>query len=135
MTLDKEVKATCLLFEEVFSEKLMGGQSMVGGEVKLNLKKGARPIYNTNPRAYPRYLVEPAKKFVKSLVENNIIDPVSVPTEWCSSGFMVKKPGEGKRVRLVNNLRSLNTNIIHAHHPFPTSNRSRRPSNLTQRIS
>ena len=82
-------------FSDVFSDDLSGGRRMAG-EMKIYLKPGPRrPCHSTTARKPPLAFKAEAKKTLKNLIDTDIIERVTTPTEWISLGhFVAKKDGK-----------------------------------------
>ena len=57
---------------------------MIGQEYRIPLKQDAVPVYLYTPRRVPHPLLPKVKEKLDRMVHDNVISPVTVPTEWCS---------------------------------------------------
>ena len=107
------------LFPTVISDEL-STRPMKGGPMTIRLKENAVPHHIYTARSIPKHLQNSANKLINDLSKKNVIEKVNEPTEWCSPGFFVAKPGGG--VRLVTDFTKLNKFVKRPVHPFPCVN-------------
>ena len=107
------------LFPTVISDEL-NKKPMKGGPMRIVLKDNAIPHHVYTARSIPKHLQSDANKLIKDLTSKQVIEKVNKPTEWCSPGFFVAKPGGG--VRLVTDFTKLNKFVKRPVHPFPCVN-------------
>ena len=85
--------------------------------VRLHLKESAIPVAIYTARQVPFLLMQPVKQALLKMVEQDIIEPVTYPTEW-SSGI-VPVPGKTK-VRICIDFRKLNISLKREIFHIPT---------------
>ena len=107
------------LFPTVISDEL-STKPMKGGPMTITLKENAVPHHIYTARSIPKHLQSSANKLISDLTKKDVIVKVNEPTEWCSPGFFVAKPGGG--VRLVTDFTKLNKYVKRPVHPFPCVN-------------
>ena len=99
-------------FADVFQ-----GVSCLPGEYSIQLDKEVRPVVHP-PRRVPVPKKEAMKAELDKMMTNQIIVPVTEPTDWVSSVLAVpKKDGS---VRICLDPKDLNTAIKRSHYPLPT---------------
>ena len=69
------------------------------------------------PRKLPVSLREQVKAELDNMVENQIIAPVTEPTQWVSSMVVVQKKN---KIRICLDPRDLKKAILRSHYPLPT---------------
>ena len=108
----------CAEFSDVLGGILpdvpMAGNAM---DIHLNDRTDIRPTKVMTARAVPLHFQRESDGLVAKLLDEGIIDRVSVPTEWCAPAFFVKKPSGG--LRLVTDFTGLNRRVKRPVHPFP----------------
>ena len=77
------------------------------------------PTFTSVARKIPVHWVDKANRMILELIEDNIIEPVTEPTTWCSPAFFVSKANLVD-LRFVVDLSGLNRFILRAVHPFPS---------------
>ena len=108
------------MFPDVLNDHLHTAKGMDCPPLSLSLRDdpSIQPCRITTPRKVPMQLEEAAKVFLDTAVSDGVLTPVSEPTEWINpSMFLPKK--DGKKVRLVVDLRQLNKLVRRPIHPFP----------------
>ena len=99
-------------FADVFQ-----GVGCLPGEYNIQLDKEVRPVVHPSCRV-PVPNKEAMKSELDKMVTNQIIVPVTEPTNWVSSVLAVpKKDGS---VRICLDPKDLNTAIKRSHYPLPT---------------
>ena len=125
----KEFQSWCITnYSDVFKEKL-GPQDVIKTERDLQIhvdhRLSVRPVNYTTAADVPIHLQKAAKKELQKILDADILEPCSHPTEWCLRGFFVKKPhvreGEEMRVRLVSDFCQLNKILLRPGHPNESS--------------
>ena len=107
-------------FPEVLTDKLDKTRPIKGPPMHLHLKKEKiRPCYLTVPRKIPLQLEEKAKVFLDEAVKSGVLVKVNDPTEWLNPAIFLQK-SDGT-VRLVVDLRILNSVTERIVHPFPSA--------------
>lgn len=91
-------------------------------EHHITLRDDATPVCLYNPRKVPYPLLSKVKAELQSMLEQNVISPVTVPTEWCSGMVCVYHPS-GK-VRICVDLTQLNKAVKREVHPMPSVDES-----------
>ena len=86
-------------------------------EEKLQLKPNAEPFVDP-PRRCPIHLKNQIKQKLDQMVEDDIIMPISKPTQWCSSlTYPTKQDGS---LRICLDPRKLNQNLVKRPHKIPS---------------
>lgn len=83
----------------------------------IKLKGDASPYAQFAPRRIPIPLMENVKKKLEALVEDDVVEPVDEPTEWCAPLVTVPKP-DGD-IRLCVDLTHLNKSVEREIHQMP----------------
>ena len=86
--------------------KLFTRLGKLNTDYRITLQPGAIPFCRTTARKVPHSLLQKVKKELDSMLEQGVISPVTVPTEWCSGMVPVLTP-DG-RVRICVDLTKLN---------------------------
>ena len=85
-------------------------------EEELVIKPGAEPFIDP-PRKCPIHLREKIKQKLDEMVSNDIIKPISKPTQWCSSiTYPTKKDGS---LRICLDPKKLNSSLVKRPHKIP----------------
>ena len=100
-------------------------REMAGGPMRIELKPDARPYAVTAARNIPHAWKDDIKRQLDDLIAQDVIMPVSHPTEWCHPMVPVPKPptdgGDGKTsVRMCVDLTKLNLYVRRGAHPVTT---------------
>lgn len=105
-------------YQDVFADtvKPMKGPPM---HIYLDDSKEFKPRRVLTARQIPLHYNEEANRLIKELIDNEILTPVSEPTEVICAGFFV--PKEGGKLRLVTDYTPINKFIRRPVHPFPSS--------------
>lgn len=98
-------------YSDVFS-----GLGKLKGKYKIAVDENVNPVVHP-PRKVPVALRDELKLTLDQLVKDEIIEPVTKPTEWVSSMMLVKKPG---KLRICLDPKDLNRAIRREHYPLPT---------------
>lgn len=91
-------------------------KKMTGYQVEIPLKQGCQPIHQPYRRP-PFALKKKVEAKIGELLEQDIIEPVNEPAEWCSPWVPVSKNGE---VRLCIDFRRVNESVLVEKHSMPT---------------
>ena len=97
-----------------------------GGLRKLNNRQlHLYPKENTKPRISPYrpvpvHLESKVEKEIEYMLENDIIEEVTGPVEWCSSLVIVPKPDSEEEIRVTVDLRAVNHCLQNTHKPIPS---------------
>lgn len=102
-------------FKEEFP-KLFKGLGLLKSKYRISLREGAIPYCRYTPNNIAHPLLPKVKKKLQSMVEQKVISPVTVPTEWCSGMVDIMKPN--KDVRICVDLTSLNKAVKREIHPM-----------------
>jgi hypothetical protein len=82
-----------------------------GEEIKIHLRPNVTGVrICATLKRIPLHWKEKADKLVASMLQSDVIERVTKPTVWCSSGKFVEKPGGGG-LRLVQDFVALNKNV------------------------
>ena len=87
------------------------------GLARIETKPDAKPVIDA-PRRVPHALKDRLKGELDKMVEQNVIERVTEPTDWVSSLVVVEKPNGKLRVCL--DPRNLNKEIKRPHYTMPT---------------
>lgn len=87
--------------------------------LKLQVKEGSIPYSISAPRRIPIPQIPKVKAEIQRMVDNEIVEPVSEPTEYCAPLVVVGKK-DGK-VRLCVDLKKLNQNLVKERHWIPAA--------------
>lgn len=87
--------------------------------VKLFVRNDVSPSAIHSARKVPFSLMEPVKAALTQMVEDDIIEIVTVPTDWASGMVPVVKPGKSK-VRICVDFRKLNISLKREIFHIPT---------------
>ena len=98
--------------------KLFEGLGLMKQEYRIPLKEDAVPVCLYTPRRVPHPLLPKVKEKLESMVQENVISPVTVPTDWCSG--MVITPKRNGDVRICVDLTNLNKAVKREVHPMAT---------------
>ena len=116
LTLDQRRQLKVLLFkyETLFDGTLGDWQT---DPVDFELQDDAQP-YRAKPMPVPHIHVEALKKEINRLVEIGVLRKVHQYSEWASPTFAV--PKKNKTIRVVSDLRVLNSKLKRKSYPMPT---------------
>ena len=89
----------------------------LSGEYTIHTNPDIPPVVHP-PCKLPIALQDMVKSELDTVVQNNIIAPVTEPTKWVSSMVVVQK--KNKKIRICLNPSELNKVIQHSHYPLPT---------------
>ena len=109
-------------FTDILDDKL-GTKCMTGTPMTIHLQDGVDivPKRILTARQLPLAYQDEAEKIVAKLVAEDIIVPVSEPTDWISPAHFVPKEGGKGGLRLVTDFTALNRFVKRPVHPFPSS--------------
>ena len=96
------------------SERNTPGLGLIGQEYRIPLKDDAVPVCLYTPRRVPHPLLPKVKEKLDSMVHDNVISPVTVPTDWCSG--MLITPKRNGDIRICVDLTNLNKAVKRAIH-------------------
>ena len=107
-------------FSDVLSDSF-DGSVMDCAPMEIHLRDDTKiyPLHVSTARKIPLHFEDAADEFLKELIRDGVIESVDRPTQWCSPGHFVPKPGS-KKVRLVTDFTQLNKYVKRPVHPFPT---------------
>ena len=77
---------------------LFDGLGRMKQEAKVVLEPGCKPYAIYTPRSVPYPLMDRVKKELENMVSNEVIFPVSKPTDWCSPMVVVPKANNAVRI-------------------------------------
>ena len=69
-------------------------------QVKLYEKPEVKPVF-AHHRETPIHLQAKVAKEIQQMLDNDIIEPVTGPVEWCPNLVMVPKPSDPGELRVV----------------------------------
>ena len=92
------------------------GLRKLPGQYHIEIDRYVNPVVHA-PRRVPVALRDKLKHELREMVNDDIIAPVSEPTEWVSSLLLVSKPG---KLRICMDPRDLNRAIRREHYQMPT---------------
>ena len=92
------------------------GLGKLPGQYHIEIDRDVNPVVHA-PRRVPVALRDKLKHELREMVNDDIIAPVSEPTEWVSSLLLVSKPG---KLRICMDPRDLNRAIRREHYQMPT---------------
>ena len=99
-------------FKDVFS-----GTGKFPGQLHIQTDASVPPV-QLAPRAVPEALKDEVKTELDRLTEENIITPVSEPTDWISAMLAVRKANNS--IRICIDPKPLNKAVKRNHYPLPT---------------
>jgi len=112
-----EVQPKTNKFKEDYPQ-LFTGLGCMKGEYSLTVKDDAQPFSVAAPRRVPLPLLSEVKQELDKMVQNEVIKPITEPTEWCAPMVVIPKPS-GK-VRICGDFVELNKSIIRERFELPT---------------
>lgn len=86
---------------------------------EIRLKENAKPFSIATPRRLPLPLKDKVEEELKCLQKQNIIRPVTNPTEWCAPIVVVPKSAD--KIRLCVDFTKLNESVKRENFPLPTT--------------
>jgi transposase InsO family protein len=96
---------------------LFKGLGRMNDPYAIKLNPDVRPFALTVPRAVPVPLQSKVKAKLDDMLQQGVISPVSVPTEWCAA--MVVVPKRSGEVRICVDLTGLNKAVQREVYPLP----------------
>ena len=105
------------LSENAFVQKYLGMFTGLGTMIcryNIKLKDGAKPFCLTAPRRVPLLLQSAVNDEIKRMLDNNVITPVTKPTDWCAG--MAAVPKKDGQVRICVGYTPLNKNVLRERH-------------------
>ena len=96
--------------------RLFTGLGKLNTEYHITLEPDVRPVRLYTPRKIPHPLLQKVKTEVDSMLQQGVISPVTVPTDWCSGVVPVPKPNG--RVRICVDLTPLNKAVKREIYPM-----------------
>ena len=96
--------------------KLFKGLGCTKEKCTINLRENAEPVSIYTPRRVPHPLLPKVKEKLDTMVEQKVISPVTIPTDWCSG--MVTAPKKNGDVRICVDLTALNKSVKREVHPM-----------------
>ena len=102
-------------FSDVFEDQFL--QPMKGPPMTIRMQDDAKPFCITAARAIPHAYRDQIKSQLDDMVRNNIIEPVTEPSDWCHPIVTVPKRGTDER-RLTVDLTQLNRQVKRPVHPM-----------------
>lgn len=117
-------------YPDVLSDTL-GSIVIAGSPMQIHLRDDVdiQPKRILTARQIPLHLNEEANRVVEDLLARDVIEPVTVPTDWISPAHFVPKEGGKGGLRMVTDFTALNRYVKRPVHPFPSS------SDIVQGIS
>jgi hypothetical protein len=110
------VKKYAAAYTSLFSGKIGLLQDR---QVKLHIDKSIQPV-KSKLRAVPFHLREKVEAEIERMINEDIIEPVSGPTEWVSPIVPLPKPNQPGKIRICTDARAPNKAILGMRHGFPT---------------
>ncbi|XP_030846949.1 uncharacterized protein K02A2.6-like [Strongylocentrotus purpuratus] len=102
--------------------QLFTGLGKLEYEYYITLSPGAKPVCLYTPRRVPHPLLPKVKKEIDSMLEQEVISPVTEPTKWCSGMVPVPKPSGA--IRICVDLTQLNKAVEREVHPMASVDES-----------
>ncbi len=102
--------------------QLFKGLGKLKTEYHITMRDDAVPVCLYNPRKVPHPMLPKVKAEIESMLRQNVISPVTVPTEWCSG--MVCVPKANGNVRICVDFTQLNKGVKREVHPMPSVDES-----------
>ena len=93
------------------------GMGKLAGKYSIHIYPDVPPIVHP-PRKLPIALQDAVKNELDTMVQKEIIAPVTDPTPWVSSMVVVQK--KNNKLRICLDPRDLNKAIMRSHYPLPT---------------
>ncbi|XP_043206059.1 uncharacterized protein K02A2.6-like [Amphibalanus amphitrite] len=98
--------------------------TMVGEPVRIHLREDAQPYSVSSARRIALPLLPAVKREVQRMLDSDIIEPVTTPSDWCAPIVPVVKKGSGDggepKVRLCIDFKKLNHAIKRETYQLPT---------------
>lgn len=86
---------------------------------RIRLRENAQPFSVAAPRRLPMAMKKKVQEELTRLEKEDIIRPVTTPTDWCAPIVVVPKANE--KVRICVDLTRLNENVRRENFPLPTT--------------
>ena len=102
-------------FSDVFDSTQL--KPMTGPPMDIRLHPDATPACAHHARPIPYAFREQVKEQLDDMVANEIIEPVTEPSEWCHPIVIVNKPGTNEK-RLTVDFKKLNSQVQRPAHPM-----------------
>ena len=114
-----QMKPSVLTRERILQEysDVIEGLGCMEGPCHLEVDETIRPVLHP-PKKVPVALRDRLKEELDKLVSEEIITPVTEPTNWVSSLVLVNKP---EKLRISFDPQDLNKALLRAHYPLPTT--------------
>ena len=87
-------------------------------QVKLYEKSVTKPVF-AHHREIPMHLQSKVDKEIQYMLDQDIIELVTGPVEWCSNLVIVPKPSDPDEIRIVVDLRNVNKALQDTKKPIP----------------
>ena len=109
-------------YSDVISDDLKG-RTMAGPPMTITFRPGMKVIPHcvSTTKQIPIHQREQALAQVQEMLDDEIIEKVDHPTEWCASAFFVSKGPDTKKLRFVTDFSELNKYILREITPFAAS--------------
>ena len=98
--------------------ELFSGLGCMKNVYTLKLCDNARPYSVSTSRRVPLPLLPKVKSELQKMVEQGVIEPVTMPTDWCAP--LVVIPKASGQVRICGDFVELNKNIMRERYELPT---------------
>ena len=86
--------------------------------IKIHMKENVTPVCRHTAKRIPFSLMNAVRTELDRMINNDVIQPVEEPTEWCSAMVpVVKKNG---KVRICVDLKDVNKAVKRPHYSLPT---------------
>ena len=107
--------------EDIHKEfpELFTGLGKMENAYKITLDKDAKPFKITVPRRLPIPMRKKVEEELKEMEKQDIIRPVTEPTEWCAP--IVAVPKENGKIRICVDFTRLNESVQRENFPLPTT--------------
>ncbi len=102
-----------------FPELFKGVGLLKDHKVKLHINPDVSPVAQKH-RRIPFHLRKQVEAELQSLLDQDVIEPVTGPTPWVSPIVVVPKPKAPGKVRICVDMRAANTAIMRERHISPT---------------
>ena len=99
--------------------ELFQGLGRIEKPYRITMREDARPFSISTPRRLPLPMKDKVEEELKSLQEQQIIRPVTKPTDWCAP--IVAVPKSSGKIRLCVDFTKLNEGVRRENFPLPTT--------------